>query len=226
MNLPKLKQVLTDPDEFISNRQLKALSLELLLLIPMPGIEGSPLDPGDIMEVVLRAAAGTTSVNGVTTNTEETPNREPVMDWLHTIQKDPMLDAVNDILATLAMTVLDRHRSRTVCIDFMDNPFHGTPSGDGETRRMAARDGTTQCHRYCTAFVIAQGKPLTLAVEPVTGEDSKADAVERLLARVETYPFEIDRILMDRDAYVGKLIGVLRESAPPVFPVIVPQGSF
>ncbi|SDD91826.1 hypothetical protein SAMN05192552_10761, partial [Natrinema hispanicum] len=83
MNLPKLKQVLTDPDEFISNRQLKALSLELLLLIPMPGIEGSPLDPGDIMEVVLRAAAGTTSVNGVTTNTEETPNREPVMDWLH-----------------------------------------------------------------------------------------------------------------------------------------------
>ena len=225
MNIPKLKQVLTDPDEFISNRQLKALSLELLLLIPMPGIEGSPLDPGDIMEVVLRAAAGTTSVNGVTTNTEETPNRESVMDWLHTIQKDQMLDAVNNILATLAMTVLDHHRSRTVCIDFMDNPFHGTPSGDGETRRMAARDGTTQCHRYCTAFVIAQGKPLTLAVEPVAGEDSKADAVERLLARVETYPFEIDRILMDRDAYVGKLIGVLRESAPPVFPVKTGKAS-
>ncbi|WP_241430479.1 ISH3 family transposase, partial [Natrinema limicola] len=248
MNLPKLKRVLTDPDEFISNRQLKALSLELLALIPMPGIEGSPLDSGDIMEVVLRAAVGTTSVNGVTTNAEETPNREPVMDWLHTLQKDPMLDAVNDILATLAdwlhtlqkdpmldavndilatlaMTVLDRYRSRTVCIDFMDNPFHGTPRSDGEIRRMAARDGTTQCHRYCTAFVIAQGKPLTLAVEPVAGEDSKADAVERLLARVETYPFEIDRILMDRDAYVGELIGVLRAVAPPVFPVRTGKAS-
>lgn len=40
MNLPKLKRMLTDPDEFISNRELKALSLKLLLLIPMPGIEG------------------------------------------------------------------------------------------------------------------------------------------------------------------------------------------
>jgi hypothetical protein len=53
---------------------------------------------------------------------------------------------------------------------------------------MEARDGTTKCHRYCTAFVIAQGKPLTLAVEPVDGEDSKAGAGERVLARDET-PF-------------------------------------
>ena len=68
MNFPVLKEVLTDPDEFITNGQLKILSLELLALIPMPGIEGSPLDSGDIMEVVLRAAVGTTSVNGVTTD--------------------------------------------------------------------------------------------------------------------------------------------------------------
>ncbi|WP_458191230.1 ISH3 family transposase, partial [Haladaptatus sp. NG-WS-4] len=178
-----------------------------------------PLDSGDIMEVVLRAAVGTTSVNGVTTNTDETPNREPVMDWLHTLDKEPMLDAVNDILATLAMAVLDRSRSRTVCLDFMDNPFHGHPADEDEFRRMQARDGTTKCHRYCTAFVLAQGKPLTLAVEPVAGDDSAADAVERVLARVELYPFELDRILMDRAAYVGEVIGVLRATAPPVFPV-------
>lgn len=53
MNLPKLTQVLTDPDEFITNDQLKTLSLELLALIPMPRIEGRTLDSGDIMEVVL-----------------------------------------------------------------------------------------------------------------------------------------------------------------------------
>jgi len=84
---------------------------------------------------------------------------------------------------------------------------------------MQARDGTTKCHRYCTAFVIAQGKPLTLALEPVDGEDSNADAVERVLACVETYPFEIEQILRDRTAFAGELIGVLRETAPPVFPV-------
>ena len=41
MNLPKLKRVLTDPDEFITNSQLKTLALEVLELVPMPGIEGS-----------------------------------------------------------------------------------------------------------------------------------------------------------------------------------------
>jgi hypothetical protein len=219
MRLPKLKRILTDPDEFISNGQLKSLSMELLELIPMEGIEGSPLDSDEIMEVVLRAAVGTTSVNGVTENAEDTPNRKTVMDWLHTLEKESMLEAVNDVLALVAMTVLDRSGSRTICIDFMDNPFHGYPENEDEIRRMQAQDGTTKCHRYCTAFVIAQGKPLTLAVDQVDGDDSKADAVERVLARVETYPFETEQILMDRAAYVGELIGVLRKTAPPVFPV-------
>ena len=219
MNFPLLKEVLTDPDEFISNGKLKSLALEVLELIPIEGIEGSGLDPEEILEVVLRAAVGTTSVNGVTTNTSDTPNRKTVMNWLHTLEKDSMLDAVNNILAMVAMTVLDRSRSRTICLDFMDNPFHGHPEDEDQFRRMQARDGTTKCHRYCTAFVIAQGKPLTLALEPVDGEDNKADAVERVLARVELCPFEVEQILMDRAAFAGELIGVLRETAPPVFPV-------
>ena len=78
MKFPSLKEVLTDPDEFVTNSQLKTLSLELLALIPMPGVEGSPLDSGDIMEVVFRAAVGTTSVNGVTTHTDETPTLIPI----------------------------------------------------------------------------------------------------------------------------------------------------
>ena len=226
MNIPCLKGVLTDPNDILTNADLKALALELLCLVPMPGIEGSPLAPVDIYEVVLRAAVAMTSVNGVTSQTSDTPDRKAVMDWLHTLKETPMLDAVTDILALLAMTVLDRSRSRTVCLDFMDNPFHGNPEGDeDELRRMPARDGTTKCHRYCTAFVIARGKPLTLAVEPITGADSKADAVERVLDRVEVYPFEIDHILIDRAAYVGKVIGVLRQTAPPVFPVKTGKAS-
>ncbi len=219
MKLPKLKRILTDPDEFLSNGQLKSLALEVLELIPMEGIEGSGLDSEEIMEVVLRAAVDTTSVNGVTTNTEDTPNRKTVMDWLHTLEKESMLDGVNDILALVGMTVLDRDRPRTICLDFIDNPFHGFPDDEDEFRRMQARDSTTKCHRYCTAFVIAQGKPLTLAVEPVVGEDNKVHAVEHVLARAEAYSFKIEQILMDRAAFAGELIGVLRETAPPVFPV-------
>ncbi len=74
MNFPLLKEVLTDPDEFISNAQLKSLALEVLELIPREGIDVGALDPEEIMEVVLRTAVGTISVNGVTTNTSDTPN--------------------------------------------------------------------------------------------------------------------------------------------------------
>jgi hypothetical protein len=130
MKLPKLKRILTDPDEFISNGQLKSLSIELLELIPMDRIEGSGLNSEEIIEVVLRTAVDTTSVNGVTTNTEDTPNRKMVMGWLHTLETDTMLDAVNDILAMVAMTILDPSRSKTVCLDFIDNPFHGHPDDD------------------------------------------------------------------------------------------------
>ena len=69
MNLPKLKRVLTDPDEFITNSQLKTLALEVLDLVPMPGIEGSPLDSGDIWPVVTMASVNQTSVWGVTSQT-------------------------------------------------------------------------------------------------------------------------------------------------------------
>ncbi|RJX47505.1 ISH3 family transposase, partial [Halonotius pteroides] len=51
MRLPKLKRILTDPGEFLSNAQLKSLALELLNLVPMEGIEGSGLDSEAIMEV-------------------------------------------------------------------------------------------------------------------------------------------------------------------------------
>jgi hypothetical protein len=114
----------------------------------MEGIKLGALDSEEIMEVVLRAAVDTILVNGVTTNTKDTPNRESVIDWLHTLNKEPMLDAVNDILTLVAMTVLDRGKSRTICLDFMDNPFHGDPDDEDEFRRMEARDGTTKCHRY------------------------------------------------------------------------------
>lgn len=79
MNFHLLKAVLTDPDKFLSNVQLKSLALAVQELIPMEGIEGSGLDSEKIMEVVLQATVGTISLNGVTTNTIDTPNRKTVL---------------------------------------------------------------------------------------------------------------------------------------------------
>lgn len=62
---------------------------------------------------------------------------------------------------------------------------------------MFTRDGTTKYQCYCTPFLIARGKPLPLAIEPVDSDDDKADAVEHVFVRVETYPLDVEQILID-----------------------------
>ena len=48
---------------------------------------------------------------------------------------------------------------------------------------MSPKDGTTTCHRYCTAYLVANGKPVTLAMTYVRSDEKEADAVERVLTR-------------------------------------------
>jgi len=54
---------------------------------------------------------------------------------------------------------------------------------------MAAKDGTTTCHRYCSAYLVSSGKPVTLAMTYVWSDESEVDAVEDTLDRIEAYPF-------------------------------------
>jgi len=106
------------------------------------------------LKTVERAATDTTSVHHVVENTDETPDDdETVMDWLRTIDADALEDVVNDLLAE-PPTILDLI-GRFVIIDFVDNPYHGSYlTHPREVCSMKPRDGTTNCHRYCTAFVL------------------------------------------------------------------------
>jgi len=123
-------------------------------------------------------------------DTEGTPCDDTVLRWLHTLNRQWLGVVANLLLARLAMTIFDPDRSRTVSIDFIDNPYHGEHHAEkGELCSMAPKDGTTTCHRYCTAYVVSNGKPVTLAMTYVRSDEDEADAVERVLARVENYPF-------------------------------------
>ena len=82
---------------------------------------------------------------------------------------------------------------------------------------MAPKDGTTTCHRYCTAYVVSNGKPVTLAMTYVRNDEDEADAVERVLARVENYPFEIDLLLADSGFYNERVTRRSREIAQRSF---------
>ena len=78
---------------------------------------------------------------------------------------------------------------------------------------MAPKDGTTTCHRYCTAYVVSNGKPVTLAMTYVRNDEDEADAGEHALARVENYPFEVDLLLADSGFYNERVIRRAREAS-------------
>jgi len=119
------------------------------------------------------------------------------------------------------MTILDPDRSRIISIDFVNNPYHGTYADEsGELCRMAAKDGTTTCHRYCSAYLVSNGKPVTLAMTYVRSDESEADAVERILDRIEAYPFEIDLLLADRGFYNVRILRQSRDIAATVLPAV------
>lgn len=213
--------LLNEPDAEITADDLKSLALDRLAEIPIEGVEGSPLDADLIYKVILRAAVGRTSVWHVCAQTEDTPKDDTVRDWLRTIDATALEDAANDQLVRDATTILDPDRSRIVCIDFVDNPYHGSHfAHPSELCTMAARDGTMTCHRYCTAFVLDTAKPLTVAFTAVDATDSPIDAVERVLDRVDALPFEIKCLLADRGFYTERVIRRARRTAPLVLPVV------
>jgi hypothetical protein len=124
------------------------------------------------------------------------------MNWLHTLNREKLEMAANILFRHLALAILDPDWSRIVSIDFIDNPYHGDPAEeDGELWTTNPKDGTTTCHRYCTAYVVSNGKPVTLAVTYARSDEKEVDAVERILDRVAAYPFEIDLLLADRGFY-------------------------
>jgi len=65
-------------------------------------------------------------------------------------------------------------RSRTALIDFIDNPYHGEHHVEkGELRSMAPGRRTTTHHRYRTAYVVSNGKPVTLAMTYVRSDEDE-----------------------------------------------------
>jgi len=208
------------PDGCLSATDVKELAKDIVGQLPLPGIEGSPLDPGEIWAVVTLAGVNQASIWETCKDNDNAPCDDTVMDWLHTLNREWLERIANDLLKEMAMTILDPDRSRIVSIDFVDNPYHGTYAHEsGELCRMAAKDGTTTCHRYCSAYLVSNGKPVTLAMTYVRSDEKEADAVERVLDRIEAYPFEIDLLLADRGFYNERILRRSRDIAATVVPV-------
>jgi len=69
------------PDGVLSDSDVKDLAEDVICQLPLPGIEGSPLDPGDIWAVVILAAVNQTSIWETCKDNDNAICDDTVMDW-------------------------------------------------------------------------------------------------------------------------------------------------
>ena len=208
------------PDTVLTASNLETLAEDLLAEIPIPGVEGCSFDSGIIRRTLLQAAVDQKSIKAVTDTTRGSYSDDYTLAQLHTVPADELEAVVNDIFAQQVAMILGPG-PRIICLDFVDIHYHGCPHAEaGELCHTKPRDGTSQCHRYLAGFVLCRAKPLVVAVTPVRGDESKSDAVERLLDHVAALPFDIAGLLADRGFYDGTSIERLDAVAPVALPII------
>jgi len=81
--------------------------VDVIRQLPLPGIESSPFNPGEIWATVTLAAVNQTSIWETCKDTDNTPCDDTVMDWLHTLNREWLERIANDLLKEMAMTILD-----------------------------------------------------------------------------------------------------------------------
>jgi hypothetical protein len=71
-----------DADGYLSASDGKDVAEEVISPLPLPGVEGRPLDPGDIWLVVILACVNQTSIWETCNDTDGTPCDETTFTWL------------------------------------------------------------------------------------------------------------------------------------------------
>lgn len=91
------------------------------------------------------------------------------------------------------------HGYHEVAFDLTEIPYHGQAQNDAdEIRRSKAKSGTTHFHVYASAYLITRHKRVTIAVAYWQAGQSVKHVFDRLMARIESLPIGIKRLLLDR----------------------------
>ena len=86
---------LPQPDGFLSAWDVKGVAADVIGELPLPEIEGSPLDPVDIWSAVILASVNQTSLREVCAENHDAPCDDTVFDWLHTLDRGWLEFAAN-----------------------------------------------------------------------------------------------------------------------------------
>jgi putative transposase len=188
-------------------------------------INGRKCTAENVLEIILKASAGQTSVNDVCDDLAGAPNGNTVLGQVHAALPQRLnqlwrLEAqLNRVLLLNVPTRLLRVRC-DLAIDLVLVPYHGEPAKDSEeVKRGVAREGTTHFHCYATAYMVYQNQRLTLAMTFVRKSDTMVKILGRLFKRLDVLKIRLKKAYLDKGFYS---IAVIRFLKARDLPFIIP----
>ena len=177
-----------------------------------------------LFEVLLHAASHASSVEQSSKTLEKAPTGNAVR--YHLDKLDDVAELEAQLNAALGSRLPGRMAgtSQRIAIDLNLIPYYGTPS-ETETPyivRSQAKSGTCSFYAYATAYVIARGKRISIALHALRRDETMVAILTHLFDRLTTLHVGIKRLYLDRGFYSVPVIRWLQAcDIPFLMPVIV-----
>jgi len=178
-----------------------------------------------VLNIVLRAAARSTSVSAACRDLAKGPSDQAVMTALDDgLPKTlPVLERrLNEALTCDLPRPMRRHRWE-VAIDWHLSPYYGEPlRSRNELYYGKPRQGTKQFHAYASACIVSHGHRYTVALTWVRRHESMVVVLRRLVARMREIGLKTRRLLLDRAFFNVSVVEFLQqEQLPFLMPVVL-----
>ena len=211
----------------LTAEEVLGFALDTLLKGVKLHINGRKCTAENVYEIILKAAAGQTSVNDVCDDLAGAPNGNTVLGQLHAAlpQKLSQLWRLEAQLNRALLANVPGRMLKVRCdmaIDLVLVPYHGQPAKDvEEVKRSAAREGTTHFHCYATAYMVYKDQRITLAMTFVRKSDTMLKILRRLFKRLDVLGLRIKKVYLDKGFYSISVIRFLKErDLPFIIPAI------
>jgi len=209
----------------ISSREVHEWTLNWLVQARLLKDHGWLCKATVVWNIVLRAAARTTSIFAACRDLADAPSEQALLNALHEgIPKTlPVLECrLNEALTGYLPRSLRRPQWQ-VAIDWHLVPYYGGPhKSRNELYYGQPKQGTSKFHAYATACIVQYGQRYTIALTWVRRHETTVKVLGRLLAKIREIGLKIKRLLLDRAFFNVSVIEFLQaEQIPFLMPVVL-----
>lgn len=204
----------------ILSTQLREAVLQVVgAHIPL-GVSGRDLDDEGVWDILMYASVNHMTIESACQELEQAPSGNTVREHLAEAlesRRRKVIKLEEQLNTALGDQLPRRVRRRLatlrfeIALDLHDVPYHGQPALDeAEIRRGPAKSGTTHFHSYATLAIVHDQRRYELALTFVWADETLAQVVQRLIARVKRLKLRLRRAYLDKAFCAREVFAVLR----------------